>query len=150
MRSLRPGLALLLNLLLFFSGAGEDRGPGWLHPVPPPLTRIEALGEQTLGPDAPEPPRGEHLLDAMDRLLRQPSSDNQRRAMAAARALLDQIRPLADENQRLRLAVEQDALALAQVLGSERLAVVVAQKESLADRVGEGWLWRDVIDRVRQ
>lgn len=107
-----------------------------LHPVAPPLTRIAALGYAQLGVAGP-PSRGLLRL-AVQRAVQQVGTPAQRSPAAAP----PPDRPRAERSRALRLAIEADAVALAELLGPERVQVMVARKEDLSEWYGEGRVWR--------
>jgi hypothetical protein len=108
-----------------------------IHPVAPPLTRIAALGDAQLGVASP-PARGLLRL-AAQRAVQQVGSPAQRRD--ATFPPPDRAR--AERSRALRLAVEADAIALANLLGPERVRAFVARKEDLSEWYGEGRVWRE-------
>ena len=104
-----------------------------IQPVAPPLTRIQALGDAPLagatpppgpprspGPPPMGPPPG-------------PPSD-------AGGAL--------PPGQLLRLQVEADAIAMAEVLGPERVDAAIARREALSAMVGEAATWSGLVSRL--
>ena len=117
-----------------------------LHPVPPPLTRIPAMDGRPLA-DGPPPVEAAPLLSALARTLDEgpasPDTPALRRRLDAARGTVPRIGGLVEEGARLRAEVQDDAVAIAAVLGPERVAWIVADKEALAASVGEGRVWAE-------
>lgn len=120
-----------------------------IHPVAPPLTRIAALGDAQLGVAGP-PSRGLLRL-AVQRAVQQVGTPAQRSA-AAAQALTPPATggsglagwvANADRSRALRLVIEADAVALAELLGPERVLAFIARKEDLSEWYGEGRVWRE-------
>ena len=139
---LRLALALALNAALVVAWL-RPQPPAWLHPVAPPLTRIAALGDLALGAPGggpPPMPPGE-LTRRLEQAARQGTSAPQRALLERLGPLRGQLPPLAERGQRLRVAVEYDAVALAEALGPERVAACVARRETLSAMVGETRVW---------
>ncbi|MCB9762479.1 MAG: hypothetical protein H6739_21960 [Alphaproteobacteria bacterium] len=146
---MKPGwtaaLALAaLNGALALAHPPPTAALAWVHPVAPPLTRIAAMGEHTLDPSRPPPPPAGQALQALGPLIQGQGTPAQRQLMGQARGAEGRIHPLVGRTQALRLAVELDAVALADALGPERLAVIVARKEALSAAVGEQKVWADL------
>lgn len=109
-----------------------------IHPVAPPLTRIAALGDTTLGSPTSGPTRG-LLKIAVQRTVQQVGTPEQK---AAARF------PPPDQawiarSRDLRLRIEGDAVGLAEGLGPDRVELIVHHKEDLSEWYGEGRVWAD-------
>lgn len=120
-----------------------------IHPVAPPLTRIASLGDAQLGVSGP-PSRGLLRL-AVQRAVQQVGTPAQRSA-AAAQALTPPATggsglagwvANAERSRALRLAIEADAVALAEALGPARVQAFIAHKEDLSEWYGEGRVWRE-------
>ncbi len=111
--ALRLSLALAALLAAAWPQAQAPRPT--LRPLVPPLTRVDGLGDHTLGPPTPPPP---------------PTG-----APAPGAA------GLRDRAREGRLAVEATAQALAAALGPARVEAAVAQREALSAAVGEGAVW---------
>lgn len=88
-----------------------------LYPLVPPLTRVDGLGDHTLGPPVAPPPS--------------PGGAPAARAVPALRA----------KAQAGRLAVSATAQRLAVALGPQRVAAAVHAREQLSAQVGEGAVW---------
>lgn len=144
-RSLRR-VALVLALALDLVGAvalTAPPAPLTLHPLAPPLTRIAALGDHPLGdhlapaePGAQAPGRTT-LARAVHHVIQQIGTREQR---ARLTTLLPPRAP-GGRSATLQRAIEADAMAIAAVLGDDRVAAIVAHKEELAERYGEGRIW---------
>ena len=127
------GAVLLDGALLMV----REPTPLTVHPIAPPLTRIAALGDAPLGVAGP-PSRGLVRM-AVERTVQTVGSAEQKAALRFAppnAATLQQSR-------LLRLSIEADAVRLANVLGPERVGVIVAQKENLSEWYGEGRMWSE-------
>lgn len=98
--------------------AGSD--VRWIHPLAPPLNRIDALGDRTLGPETRPPPLAE----------------------------APRLPELMAEAARARVKVEEDALVMASVLGPDRVGRMVAARETLSEAVGEGAAWDRAIEAL--
>ncbi|MDO9280289.1 MAG: hypothetical protein Q7U06_00130, partial [Pseudomonadota bacterium] len=140
----------------------------WIHPVAPPLTHIPEMGESVLGgappvapggaaggspgnrpndrPPGPPPLRG--LAGAVERLVRTVGTPAQQAALAELRGVEQGVLPHARQAMTLRLAVQADAIALAEALGHARVGAILADKDGLSTRIGEGRAWAAAIDRV--
>ena len=75
-------------------------------------------------------------------------SDPQRAAVAEMRAAQGQGGQRFERANALRLAVEQDAVALALALGDDRVGHILARKDELSTAFGEGRAWDAAIDRL--
>lgn len=134
-------LALVLDGVMAVALLREPAGPV-VHPLVPPLTRVDELRDHPLAAAPPAPP---------DRLRRgvadvvQATGTPEQRAAVAAFGRPPQGHAHAVE---LRMAVEADAVAIAEALGPARVAAAVAERERLADAVGEGRLWARAVERV--
>ncbi len=125
-----------------------------VHPVAPPLTHIPAMAERTLGLDIRiRSQRGlilplTKVIDAVGdpeqraalALLHAPGADETRESVARARA----------RAQALRIAVERDAVALAEALGPARVGAIIAAREALAATHGEERAWRAAGERLER
>jgi hypothetical protein len=150
-------LVAAVDVLLLVPRIVPTRGPAWIHPVVPPLTRVAALGDRPLvastgaGPGASVGLRPADMARLLENVLR-------RGATPAQQAELSELRRLgkaagapagpgsgppaaAMHGMELRLAMEEDATALAGALGPDRVALFLAQKELLSDELGEGAVW---------
>jgi hypothetical protein len=151
-------LAAALNVALQSGGPIPDLV--WLHPVAPPLTHIPEMGEAVLGgtqpslaPPTPPPPVPGHpprpplrgLAGTLEQVLRATGTPGQRAALDAARP---DVEPLLRRSTALRLAIERDAIAIADLLGPYRVGAILAQKDSLSTRYGEGRAWSAAASRV--
>jgi hypothetical protein len=56
---------------------------------------------------------------------------------------------LARRATELRLAVQGDAVALADALGPDRVGAILAAKDALSTRIGEGRAWSTAAERLR-
>lgn len=150
------GAALVLNALLFLAAPTPFL---WLHPVAPPLTHLPELGEPVLGtleapptggpgapPRGPPPLRG--LAGAVEVVVNTTGTEEQRAALRALRTLDQGVMPHARRAMEARVAVEDDAVALAEALGPERVGAILARREELSTRYGEGRAWAAAIERV--
>jgi len=139
--SRRAAAALLLGALVLDGVlAAANLAPAHelvIHPVAPPLTRIAALGDAQLGVAGP-PARGLLRL-AVQRAVQQVGTPAQR----STATFPPPDRASAEHSRALRLAVEADAVALAEELGPERVQVFIARKEDLSEWYGEGRVWRE-------
>jgi len=108
-----------------------------IQPVAPPLTRIQALGDAPLAGATPPPgpPRspGGPPMGPPPGPPPGPPSD-------AGGAL--------PPGQLLRLQVEADAIAMAEVLGPERVDAAIARREALSAMVGEAATWSGLVSRL--
>jgi hypothetical protein len=118
----RPGaagpalrLALAAGALLAAAWPAQPGGAPTVHPLVPPLTRVDGLGDHTLGPPAPPPP-----------------------PTGAPAPGVAGLRARAREG---RVAVEATAQALAAALGPARVEAALQQREALSAAVGEGAVW---------
>ncbi len=145
-------LGLGLNLALLAVRSELLASWTWLHPVAPPLTRIEALGDQTLASEArgagPRAVAGPELLPLLEEALLRTAKAEQQAELTRLAALPQRIGPLQARSQQQREAVQRSALRLAQLLGAQRVGVILARKEALADDIGEGLVWRQAAMRV--
>ncbi len=107
-----------------------------IHPVAPPLTRIAALGDAQLGVAGP-PARGLVRL-GVQRAVQQVGTPGQR----AAAVFPPPSRASVERSRALRLAIEADAVALADQLGPARVSAFLAHKEDLSEWYGEGRTWQ--------
>lgn len=129
---LAVGLSLL-NAALWKAPVGEVV----LFPVAPPLTRIGALGDDALG----TPPPRSGLVFAVTRVVQALGTAEQRRKAEA----LGPDRSAQERSRSLRLAVQADAIELAKLLGTERVGLIVAHRETLGEWYGEGRVWREAL-----
>jgi hypothetical protein len=103
--------------------------------VAPPLTRIAALGDAPLAPEtgpggpAPHPPGGPHAGAPPHGPPGPPPN------------AVDGVPP----EHALRVAVEADAIAIAEVLGPARVAAGVRQREALSGMLAETAVWDDLV-----
>ncbi len=118
-------------------------GPAWIHPLAPPLTRIDALGDRTLGPEPGRPP---DLLPALVALERRTGTQVAGLGTSAADAA--RIPLLAVRAARIRVQVEEDALSLAEALGPVRVGRIVGSPEALSAEVGEGAAWDRAVESL--
>ena len=114
-------LAAVLDVVLAVPLLAEP-GAVWIHPLAPPLTRVEALGDRPLGPEIRYPPTAE----------------------------APRMPELMAEAARVRVQVEQDALRMAAVLGPDRVGRMVAAREALSDAVGEGAAWDRALEVLQR
>lgn len=152
-----------VNVLL--AGAPPRAALAWVHPVAPPLTHIPEMGEAVLGaapspPPPPAPPPGAQgmypggppplrgLAGAVEQVARASGTPEQQFAVAQLRAVDQEMLPHARRARTLRLAVQADAIALAEALGPARVGRIVARKDALSTEVGEGRAWAEAIERV--
>lgn len=122
----------------------------WIHPIAPPMTHIPSMGEQTLGPPIAQARPGDGLRWALEWTLREQGTPEQRAAADALRQSPSAIHPLFARSLALRLAVQEDARAAVAVLGEDRVAAFVAEREALSARMGEQKVWRDAIERLAE
>jgi len=121
---------LFVGLSLLCLGLATERrlSPGpelvVIDPLAPPLTRIASLGDRTLGPEPRPPPQ-----------LRQAPPPS---------------RPADSRGHTLRLAVEADALAIAEVLGPERVGWALAQREELSASLAETATWNALVEELER
>lgn len=153
-------LALVsLNLGLFLARPAAT--VLWVYPVAPPLTHIPEMAEPLLGAaEAPpaQPPGGAHggpqggprglpgYAGLVDRVIRTVGSAEQKIAVGKLRPADTQA--LRQRAMQLRLAVQADAIVIAEVLGPERVATILARKDTLSTRYGEGRAWATAIERT--
>lgn len=109
-----------------------------IHPVAPPLTRIAALGDTTLGTTTRGPTRG-LLKIAVQHAVRQVGTPEQK----AASRFPPPDQAGIERSRALRLQIEADAVGLAEVLGPDRVELIVQHKEDLSEWYGEGRVWAD-------
>ena len=95
------------------------------------------------------PPPLRELAGAVELIVRAVGDSTQKSAIQALHALDQGVMPRARRAMTLRVAVESDAVAIADVLGPERVGVILARKEDLSTRYGEGRAWSAAIERVR-
>lgn len=155
--------AVALNVLL--ATAPGRPALVWLHPVAPPLTHIPEMGEAVLGaaatpaggtgpahprgpPRPPGPPPLRGVAGAVEQVVRALGTPAQQAALAEVRGLEQGVLPHARRAMTLRLAVSADAVALAEAMGPERVGAVLADKDGLSTRIGEGRAWAAAIERV--
>ena len=122
---LRPVATLVLAFACLGLALHQARRPlpgvVVLHPLAPPLTRIAALGDAPIGPELSPPglpPPG----------LPPPGAA-----------------PDAQAGAELRLAVEADAVALAEVLGPVRVGYALTHREDLSATFGETATWDRLV-----
>lgn len=139
-------VAFFVNAALLLPRSPPDTA--WLHPVAPPLSHVPALAEPTLGPPAGEPPRRQGLRDALARTVHTSGDPAQRAALDALLRDAEALREDAERARALRVAIEEDAAELAVALGPERVGIVLAERDALAERIGEGRIWAEAIRRV--
>lgn len=144
MRPLALVLLLAVDGLLAAALLAEPPA-AWLHPVPPPLTRLDALGDLPLAAGSPAPP--DALRRGVELLVDRHGDPAQRAALAELRAAAAPLRADQAESARLRAAVAADAARLAEALGPARLAAVVAAREALGRELGEGTVWAELARR---
>lgn len=108
-----------------------------LQPVAPPLTRIASLGDAPLLPEGttvgplPPPPQGDRTAEHP--AARHPPGPNRNDAGGT------------NLGHVLRIQVEADAIALAELLGRDRVQTAVAHRESLSALLGESRTWDDLL-----
>lgn len=124
MSAARQGLILGLGLLCLGLAVvrrlGAESALVVVDPLAPPLTRIASLGDRTLGPAmSPGPPP---------------------RPPPPAGGHGD------PRGHNLRLQVEADALAIAEVLGPERVGWALAEREALSATLAETATWRALVE----
>ena len=132
MRALGLALVLILGAVLGFGGGRTAR----VLPVAPPLTHVPGLGVDVLAQGAAAPP--DSLRRAVAQVVQATGTPAQR---AAARGLEAPPSMKVMEGQRLRGAVQEDAVALARVLGPERVSAMLRARPQLAEAYGELEVW---------
>lgn len=130
---IRPLAALLLNLALGAALLAPAPHPPRVDPIAPALTRIATLGDRPIGGDAARGAPGGWRL-ALDRTVRAVGTPEQRRAA-------ESVRPPPPPAGDLRAVLQADAVAMARVLGPDRVAAFVAERERLSGVLGEGRVW---------
>lgn len=135
---------IALNLMLLAALARPGADPVRVHPLAPPLTRIAALGDHPLDARQAPPPPPAELLRALNPLFRQSTTPAQRALLGRVGPMQQRIDGLIGQSAALRVAVEQDALAVAAALGPERLAAFIAQKDRFSASVGETRVWTEL------
>ncbi|MBN1337186.1 MAG: hypothetical protein JXB39_14600 [Deltaproteobacteria bacterium] len=137
-------VAALLDLVLSV-GLLASRETPVIHPLAPPLTRIDALGDSTLGPEVRFDRAGDLLLalETLERRSGMPVPNLHVPPEEQAR-----LHQRVEEAGRLRVRIEQDALDLAGVLGSDRVAALLDAREAASDAVGEGAAWDRVVETL--
>ncbi len=168
MKAVAVAMLVLLNVALFLV---EPRATiAWVHPVAPPLTHIPEMGEPLLGDAEPSagprfqppgpppgaggpPPQGpagppplQGLARLVDRAVRSVGTPEQKAATAGLQPA--DTRPLLQRSMALRVAVQDHAIVIADVLGPERVGVILAKKDTLSTRYGEGRAWMTAIERL--
>lgn len=105
-----------------------------VDPLAPPLTRIAALGDRSIGlPAAPPGP-------ALGGAPQGPPLAGQGPPPAP---------PADPRGHALRVQVEADALALAELLGPEQLEWALAQRERLSATYAETAAWQELALRLQ-
>jgi hypothetical protein len=138
----RLALAIALNAALAAAWL-RDAPPAWLHPVAPPLTRIDAMGDLPLGAPGggpPPMPPGE-LTRRLEQAARVGTTDAQRALLGRVGPAQGRLPPLAERGRRLRVQVEYDAIALAEAMGPDRVGAFIARRETLSASMGETRVW---------
>lgn len=131
--------AFVLNATLFVARPAPSRLT--LHPVAPPLTYIPAMAERTLGPET-RVPHESGLMLALSRVIAATGTTPQREALARIQHPdPEKTRERIAHARELRIAVEQDAIAIAEALGPERTGAIVAAREALGAQYGEERVW---------
>ena len=142
-------LLVAVNAALALAHLRVPPATAWVHPVAPPLTRIDALGDRPLAPaPGPPPDRPADLARAVAAAVARDAAPEGRRA---ATALTDAAGALDGRHQRardLRIAVQDDAVALAEALGPERTGAVTAARDDLSRRLAEGRVWAQAAERL--
>jgi hypothetical protein len=72
----------------------------------------------------------------------------QHTAVDTIRALDRGVFPRAHRATELRLAIQADAIAIARVLGDARTGRILARKDDLSTRYGEGRAWEVALTRM--
>lgn len=128
---------MLLGVVVLLAVALRPRAPVTIHPVAPPLTRISALGDSPIVPGAPP---GDWIR-ALEATVQQVGSAEQRAALEVLHQEMNALRNHAEEGIAVRRRQQARAAEVAGVLGGDRLAAIVANKEALTAAVGEGRVW---------
>ena len=122
----------------------------WVVPVVPPMTHIPEMGGPTLGSREIHKTPLAALFPALEQIEKNTTSSPALQAtMAELRGSQQAMVSLIGSTQRMRGAVTRDASHLVAALGDVRVAQVLARKEELSERYGEGRLWAEAIRRVR-
>ncbi len=139
LRGLAVVLLLALDLLLWSAPRAPDGVQ--LLPLPPALTRLAATGGRSLGPPLPQAPPGAGL-QLVEVVLAQgpPGPATLRQGLDRARGQRAELERARVEGQALRWLLQQDAAAMASVLGPDRVAWAAANTPRLAT-VGEDRAW---------
>lgn len=140
------GLLLLVDGLLFFALRRTDPAVAVLHPVAPPLTRLDALGDHPLADGVPTPP--DALRRAIDRVVSAVGDEDQKALMGEIRTTEAGFAPRRGRAGELRQMVVADAVALAEAVGPGRLAAIAGAREALARSVGESAVWAEVDTKL--
>lgn len=114
-----------LGLAVAEAQLGEPMNELVLQPVAPPLTRISALGDAPLLPEPPPPPGPPPGAPPPAAPPPGPGAS-----------------PL---GHALRVQVEADAIALAEILGPDQVDAAVDRREALSAMVGETRTWDDLV-----
>ncbi len=153
MRPLRTNLILLAGAvaLVLLLGTKLYRGnPVVLNPLVPPLTRIQALGDCTLGTGTETSVAGwdPRALPILERAVSGGADTGQRRAMERLREGSARMGRLAGEMEQARLSMQQDALDIAEALGDRRVGLIIENKELLSRLYAEGMVWDEALERI--
>ncbi len=127
-------LVLVLDALLAWAVFRPTTTPV-VYPLAPPLTRISALGDHPIGGDGP-PPHASWRL-ALEATLQAVGTPAQQAELAA-------LRPTPPAPSPGRALIQADAVAIARVLGPERVRLILANKETLGATYGEGRIWDQI------
>lgn len=144
-------LALVLVLGIVLLAVPPRPGHSWVHPVAPPLTHVPALAEPTLGPTVGAPPsRGEGLRRAVEAAVRATGSSEQRDEVDRIAREAGALGEVGERARALRVTVEEDAARIAVALGPARVEAILARRDELSTRVGEGRVWTEAAERLRR
>lgn len=142
LRGAALGIVLLVDGLLLLALRRTEPAVMLLHPVAPPLTRLDALGDHPLADGVPIPP--DALRRAVERVVSAVGDEDQKALLGEIRAVEAGFAPRRGRAGELRQRVVGDAVALAEVVGPERLAAIAGAREVLARSVGETAVWAEV------
>lgn len=101
-----------------------------------PLTRVPGLG---LGPAAMAPTSKEAVRQALVRVIEETGTPEQRAWLVKLRSP-----PNREPLEAARRAMQADAVALATLLGPERVQAMLAARPALATKYGELRIWDEV------
>ena len=147
---LRLGMVVVAGVVNLYLWTVEPRRAvdQVIFPIAPPLVHIEGMGEQTLVEPGQveverqsEPPVG-MVLHALKPVFDAHPDPAQRVFVEKIRTLEKRQHRLAAEANRSRQRIQQLAVEIGEHLGEDRLAEVISNKPTAAERVGETAVWQ--------